>query len=523
MSLIKISRVLKEYGQHTVLKDVSFTVERGDRLALVGHNGSGKSTLLKLLAGKEAEDFGSIIRAQDLRLSYLPQDTSLFGDESVTEYLAEAGGRPPHQVETILAGFGLEVNVLNRSLKELSSGQKTKIALARVLLEEADLLLLDEPTNNLDLPALLWLEEFLLQSRAAYVVISHDRQFLDRVAEKIIEVDWQDHRLIINKGSYSDYREQEARRRAHLKSEYETQQAEVERIAERAAKLKALAEAGPRWTSTDNDKHVKFYRSQRVARTARTAKTLERRASRLDTLEAPIERGLLELPLVSHKRGGAFDLELIAATTGYPGGFKLGPCDLDIRYGHRVGIIGLNGSGKSTLLKLIKGEAPVLGGERKVGSAVKIGDLTQEHESLPREQSLVDFLLNKTSADRSQVYEILTRFSFNADRATSPIGTLSPGERARLILALFTMMEINTLILDEPTNHLDLEALEALEEALETFTGTLIVVSHDRYFLERSRLERLYQVTAGTLAPIVDYQAYLAAAAAQAKKLIRLL
>ncbi|MCC2631219.1 MAG: hypothetical protein K0S38_1028, partial [Candidatus Paceibacter sp.] len=400
---------------------------------------------------------------------------------------------------------------------------KSKVALSGILLKGVDLLLLDEPTNNLDLPALIWLEDFLQKSQAACIVVSHDRRFLDRVVRKIFELDWRTRSLTITGGTYTDYLEMMARRVARQKEAYRIQQEEIGRLEEQAKDHKADALSGSRWMGTDNDKFLRGFKRERSSRSGRMAKNIEKRIDQMEKIERPIERDPFEISLEAETASGTFDVRLVDVVAGYPGGFTIGPLSIEVRFGDRVGIMGLNGSGKSTLLKTITKQLEPLQGIIEIGSGIRIGNMMQEHETLPRQSTLLEFMTERAKLSVQDSYAKLSKFSFDERQVKHSIGTLSPGGRARLLLAFFSALSVNMLVLDEPTNHLDLEALEALEEAIKTYKGTVLLVSHDRYFLEKAALDATYILSEGKLTKIPDYKVYVQQAEEKARKLLKLL
>ncbi len=559
--MLKVKDLSKSYGPLTVLSDVSFGLEGGQRAALVGPNGTGKSTLLKILAGLEEADGGKVEMGKSDRAGYLPQDTSLAGSETIHAYLRRVteidrveaemddlsdslsdptskrrydelhelyeqmdGYSFEHRLEVMLGGFGLEGVGSSRPLSELSSGQKSKVVLIGILLGGADLLLLDEPTNNLDLPALIWLEDFLLKSPAACVLVSHDRRFLDKVADRIMELDWQSHSLTVTNGSYSEYLRMSAKRRERQKELYRQQQEQIERLTEQARRLKQRSAQGSRWVGSDNDKFLRGMKRDRAGKSGKGAKAIEKRIEQMEPVERPLDRVPFGLDLDSQEeKGPDREIRLEKVVAGYPTGFRIGPISLAIPYGERVGIMGLNGTGKSTLLKVIAGHCEPLSGKVVFGSGVRLGDMMQEHDSLPRETELLGYLKQKVGISDQDAYTLLAKYGFDPGRARVPISALSPGGRARLLLSLFAAMGVNALVLDEPTNHLDLEAMEALEEALEDYPGTVILVSHDRFFLDKARLDLTYLLTKNQLKKIPSYQVYVAQAEEQAQRLLRTL
>ena len=555
--MIKVSNLTKSYGTATVLSDLSFTLEE-QKVALVGGNGSGKSTLLRLLAGVEAPDGGEIRFAPHACIGYLPQDTSKIEDLPIRDYLRKVAGidvierrmheltdrlaEPAaaleygdlqeryqhldgysfeHRMEVVLAGFGLQDVELHRSASELSSGQKSKVTLAGILLKGVDVLLLDEPTNNLDLPALIWLEDFLRTSKATTIIVSHDRRFLDRTVRKVFELDGSTHSLTISGGTYSDYLEMKSKRFARQKEEYRLQQEEIGRLSERAGRLRTSSEQGSAWKGSDNDKFLRGFKQDRAGRSARAAKSIEKRIERIDQVERPVEREALKIELSAQDSPSSCIIKLVDLVAGYPQGFAVGPVSMDISLGTRVGIMGLNGSGKSTFLKTVAGILPPLSGSVEMGRGIVLGNMMQEHESLPREQTVLECAMQRTGLKAQDTFALLVKYDLTENQIRQLVGHLSPGERARLLLAIFSATAVNALLLDEPTNHLDLEALDALEEALDTYQGTVILVSHDRYFLETARLDLVYVLSEGRFEKIPDYMTYVEDAEARAEQLLR--
>jgi ATPase subunit of ABC transporter with duplicated ATPase domains len=556
--MLQAKHIQKSYGSLTVLADVSFSLAEGQKVALVGDNGTGKTTLLKIIAGLGEPDAGEIELAKNTCIGYLSQDTSLTGDETISAYLRRIAGVDvlekklevlasqledkakfdeygeahkqyerldgyafEHRVKVMLAGFGLQYVGLDHRLSDLSSGQKSKVALAGILLKGVDLLLLDEPTNNLDLPALIWLEDFLRKSDAACIVISHDRRFLDHVVRKIFELDRNTRVLNISGGTYSDYLTMVEKRIARQKEEYRLQQEEIERLSDQARQQRAASAKGSNWQGSDNDKFLRGFKRDRAGGSGRKAKVIQKRIDQMEKVEKPIERDPFEIPLKAEVGPGTLDIRLVNVVAGYPNVFTIGPVSFSARYGSRIGIMGLNGTGKSTLLKTITGQLLVCSGTVEIGSGVKIGNMMQEHESLPRDQVLLKFFKERTQLKDNEIYNQLVKFGFDQHQAKQPISTLSPGGRARLLLALFCAQSVNVLVLDEPTNHLDLEALEALEETIVTYRGTVLLVSHDRYFLEKARLDSTYILSDGILTRIPDYKTYVAQAEERVSRLLK--
>lgn len=531
---LKVEHIYKAYGTITVLDDVSFSLEKGQKVGLVGNIGTGKSTLLKILAGLIEPDAGTVTTRKGLVIGYMPQDTSLVTDETVREYLRRVSGIGAledhlkysqeaateyeyrngcafeHRVELTLAGLGLRDVSGDRSVNSLSSGQKSKVFMAGVLLADPDLLLLDEPTNNLDLPALIWLEYFLIRSESACIIVSHDRLFLDRMVRKIFEINWHTRTLTITSGRYSDYLARVEKERERRWAEYEAQREEIKRLTETARAKRAEAMQGSRFQGSDSDKFLRGFKRDRAGKSGKVAKTIEKRIEQMELVEKPIERNVFRIHLRPIKPDGSREIVLKEVVAGYSDhGFRVGPISITISYGSRVVILGLNGSGKSTLLKNISGELEPLSGEVKVGNALAVGNLMQEHDNLPRGESLKSFLMRRANITIQDTYALAVKFGFKAAEIDKEIGTLSPGGRARLFFALFSALSVNVLLLDEPTNHLDLEALDALEEAIAHYKGTIVLVSHDRYFLEKFRATDTFVLSDGKLVRQESFEAYM--------------
>ncbi|MEI7512841.1 MAG: ABC-F family ATP-binding cassette domain-containing protein [Candidatus Uhrbacteria bacterium] len=558
--MLQVRGLQKSYGSLHVLVDVSFSLGRGQRAALIGDNGTGKSTLLKIMAGIEGIDAGVVEFDPGVRIGYIPQDTSIVGDEPILEYLRKAVGLTEiennleslsheladpenrkryedllasferlegysfdHRVDIMFQGFGLEGIERDRPVSLMSSGQKTKVALIAILLRNADVLLLDEPTNNLDLPALTWLEHYLGHSLMTVVMASHDRRFLDRVANKIVEIDWRAHTIQVSNGTYSDYLIMTKKRLATQLQMYQAQQKEILRLNCRVQSLKQKAQQGASWKGNDNDKFLRGFKRDRASGSARGAKTIETRIEHIQRVTKPFDRAALGFSLKSDTKLDNGEIRLEGVVSGYPVHFRTEPISLSVPYGSRVGILGLNGSGKSTLLKTITGFQAPLDGRVLVGSDVRFGHLMQEHDSLDRGLTSVESVSKRVGIPLDEGYRFLARHGIGADQANRQIRILNPGARARLLLATFAALETNVLVLDEPTNHLDLEALSALEEALSTFEGTLLAVSHDREFITNVQLDDVYLLQNGCLERIESYDEYIVAAEQRAKRLIRLL
>lgn len=545
---LKAEHIHKTYDTITVLKDVSFSLEKGQKAGLIGNNGTGKSTLLKILAGVVEADGGTVTVQKNSAIGYMPQDTSLVTNETIHDYLRRVSGigaleecleHSPealaeyerrngytfdHRVGMALASFGLREVSSDRLINSLSSGQKSKAFMGGVLLSDPDVLLLDEPTNNLDLPALIWLEDFLMRSEAACIIVSHDRFFLDRVVRKIFEIDWYTRMLTITSGRYSDYLVRKEKERARQWAEHKAQQEEIKRLTETARAKKVEAIRGSHFRGTDNDKFLRGFKRDRASKSGKVAKAIEKRIEQMEIVEKPIERDVFRIRLQPTKPNGSREIVLRETVAGYAkDGFHIGPISITIPYGSRIVILGLNGSGKSTILKTISDELKPLGGEVAVGSALVVGNLMQEHDSLPRGEVLKDFLMRRAGIAIQDAYALAVKYGFKAVEIDKEIASLSPGGRARLLFALFSALSANVLLLDEPTNHLDLEALDALEEAVAHYEGTIVLVSHDRYFLEKFHATDTYVLSDGKLVRQQSFEAYAANAEREAKRLTSML
>lgn len=558
--MVKIKGIHKEYGTQVVLSDISFSLEKGQKVALVGHNGTGKSTLLKILAGETKPDTGDIHYNHHTCIGYFPQEHNVETDETVEMYLRQVTGfgRLEQEVNDlvgqlsdrsklqrynevyenfehlggysflskmmiILSGFGFTEKDRQRSIKTLSGGQRSKVALTGILLKGVDMLLLDEPTNNLDMPALIWLEDFIADSDTACMIVSHDRVFLDRVVSRIFEIDWHTHSLNTTRGGYTNYLSTKKKEVNRQKEEYRHQQEERERLQKTADQKKGAATKGARFQGSDNDKMVRGFKRDKAARSAKSAKSIEKRLEQMDQIDKPIERKEFAIPLKAKTHPRTCDISLKDVVLSYSSGFTLGPVSLSISFGERIAILGLNGSGKTTLLKIIAQELTPKSGLVSIGSSAVIGNLMQQHENLPPKEGLYEFLEKRTDYEKEQIYALLVKFDFSTQGFSKTIGQLSPGERARLLLALFSALSVNVLILDEPTNHLDVEALDALDAVLEHYTGTIVLVSHDRFLLDRLKIDRMYELSDGSLHQISGLAEYVVSIQQNTKRLLHLL
>jgi len=497
MSIVVAEGLAKSYGAQDVFWDVSFRIARGDRIALVGPNGVGKTTLLKLIAGLEAPTAGRIHRARRLRIGYLPQEAELAGhrtlrqemltvfadlraqeaelrrleremadparrDRALKRYgklLEEfelAGGYDfEHRIDRVLTGLGFREDEHRYPLAILSGGQKTRALLAKLLLQEPDLLLLDEPTNHLDLAAMEWLEDYLSEWKGSFVVAAHDRYFLDKLVERVWELEFG--RLEQYPGNYSRYVQLRAERLERREAEYRAQQ-------EYIAKTEA------------------FIRRYRAGQRAREARGRQKRLAHLQRLEHPRRARTMKLSIETDLRGGDLVLTTKDLAVGYRTALFTCP-DLCLRRGERAALVGPNGSGKTTFLKTIVGQVRPLRGEVRLGHNVRVGYLAQAHEGLNRDNTILEEILEVRNLPLQRARTFLGRFLFSGDDVFKRVGDLSGGERSRVALARLTLEGANFLLLDEPTNQLDIPSREVLEEVLADFEGTILLVSHDRYLI----------------------------------------
>ena len=564
-SMLKVSALSKRFPDGPVLERVSFVLNAGEKVGLVGPNGSGKSTLLKLIAGELAPDGGSIATAPGDRVGYLEQypardlertvgealtaihpdlvaageameaqsailaspeatpeeqEAALAAYGAAAERFEQLGGYElDHRAEIVRGGLGLDDLDPSRTVGSLSGGQKTRLALARLLLSEPTILLLDEPTNYLDLPALLWLERFVAESRCAAIIVSHDRRFLDRTVSAILELDGETHRLRVYPGSYSDYAAARRREREKHEAAYQDQ---VERVAAVESQIRALkGKAMATETST-----IHFHYRKVAKGVARRAKVQERRLERFLAGEEKLERpeDPKRLYLDDLAEGAFADRRLAVAARDLRVRFGdttiLDGVDLEVHGGDRLALVGPNGSGKSTLLRALAGRLPAhaaLTGELRYGDGVRVGYLPQEHGDDPvaGERTALQTFREGVVMHEDEARAFLDKFLFSGDEVHRRLDELSYGERAKLALATLVASGANLLLLDEPTSHLDVAALERIEGALAAYPGPLVVASHDRYFLGAIGLTGVLLLEAGGVRRLPDLAAYEAEALAR--------
>ncbi len=526
MPIVSAIQVGKSFGAERVFAGVSFQVDEQDRIGLVGPNGAGKSTLLNLLAGREEPDEGTIARNRNLRIGYLTQHTdfhphntlreemlTVFAevqawerainelalqleatstgdnnaaheellqryDELQTRFEHAGGYTYEHSVSQVLDGLGFTREQQESPIMNLSSGQQTRAALGKLLLQEPDLLLLDEPTNHLDLAALEWLETYLSDWKHAMVVVAHDRYFLDKIVSRTIEMAFG--RIEEYPGNYTRYLHLREERMERRLREYEAQQEHITRTEE-------------------------FIRRYKAGQRSREARGRQKLLNRLERVERPRDFPEMHFEFSPVVDSGQLVLSTQKLAVGYvnPGSEPatlVHVADLELLRGDRVGLLGPNGSGKTTLLRTIIGELQPTGGHVYPGHNVRIGYYSQTHSGLNAQRTIVDEIRQVSALSEEGARSFLGRFLFTGDDVFKPIGALSGGERSRVALALLTLQGSNFLVLDEPTNHLDLQSRQFLEEVLGEFEGTMLFVSHDRYFID-SLATKIWVIEDGVLIP----------------------
>ena len=541
------------YGHRVLFEGVDLTVAPGDVIGVVGANGAGKSTLLRLLAGADAPIEGSVALAPaDAFVGWLPQEHERIAGETVAEYIArrtgcaeatrqmdaaaEALGDPSpaapgvdpadaystaldrwlasgaadldERLPAVLADLGSSSGgalTPESMMTALSGGQAARVGLAALLLSRFDVVLLDEPTNDLDLDGLDRLEAFVRGLRGGVVLVSHDREFLARSVTKVLELDLAQGTNRLYGGGYDAFIEERATVKRHLREQYDE-------FAEKKADLVARARTQREWSSQgvrnamkkspDNDKIKRKASMESSEKQAQKVRQMESRIARLDEVEEPRKEWKLEFTIGSAPRSSTV-VSTLNGVVVRQGAFTLGPVTLQVDAGDRIGITGPNGAGKSTLLRTLLGTRSPDEGSASLGSSVQIGEIDQARSLLVGDAALADaFELLVPEMASADVRTLLAKFGLKADHVTRPVDGLSPGERTRAALALLQARGVNLLVLDEPTNHLDLPAIEQLEQALESYTGTLLLVTHDRRMLDAVETNRRWNVTDGNVAEL---------------------
>ena len=531
MLLLQTNNVERRFGSDVLFHNMNMQIQEHGRTALVGRNGAGKTTFLKIIAGLTEPDEGTVTHARDLTIGYLAQNQGLDSQNSIWAEL-DSVFAPLHELEKqlhelenqlgtltpkaadyqdvlasydrlseqfkkqggyeyasrmrgVLHGFGFDEGMYDTSVNALSGGQKTKLALAKILLQSPNLLILDEPTNHLDMGVLSWLEDYLKSYQGALLIVSHDRYFLDRVVTDVYDLDNQT--LIHYTGNYTQF---VAHKRERLQAEwkhYEQQQKEI-------AKLEDFV----------NRNIVR-------ASTTKRAQARRKQLEKMDRLERPTtDDSSIHFQFHSDHASGNEVLDVDELNIGYQDQKLAGPLSFKVRKGQRVGIIGPNGIGKSTLLKTLLKKIPKLSGTIKFGANLEIGYYDQEQQQLHPEKTVLEEVWDDhPEVSEKDIRSLLGSFLFVGDDVYKPVSALSGGEKARLELTKLSFMPINFLILDEPTNHLDIDSREVLETAINEFDGTVLFISHDRYFLNQVATDILYMTAHGMTHYEGNYDDYL--------------
>jgi ATPase subunit of ABC transporter with duplicated ATPase domains len=527
------------HGDRVLFTGLDLVVTPGDVVGLVGANGAGKSTLLRTLAGLIPAEQGTIrLNPPSANVGHLPQEPDRRPGETVRAFLARRTGVAQAQrlmddaaealgsdqagaddayadslerwlalggadlaerTEEVVVDLGLAVS-LDQPMTSLSGGQAARVGMASLLLSRYDIFLLDEPTNDLDLDGLERLEKFVTELRAGTVLVSHDREFLTRTVTRVVELDLAQQQVRGYGGGYAAYLAEREVARRHARQQYDEYAGTVASLQSRANMQRAWMDKGvknARRKAPDNDKIGRKFRSEATEKQASKVRQTERLIERLDTVQEPRKEWELRMEIAAAPRAGAVVASLHGAVVRY-GSFTLGPVDLQIDWADRVAITGMNGSGKSTLLAALLGRVPLDAGHGSLGPGVIVGEVDQARGLFDGDEILLD-AFNAAVAEwtPADVRTLLAKFGLKAAHVMRPSATLSPGERTRAALALLQAKGVNLVVLDEPTNHLDLPAIEQLESALESYTGTLLLVTHDRRMLDAVSVNRRIEVSDG--------------------------
>lgn len=538
MLLLQTNNVARRFGAETLFHKINFQIQDRGRVAIVGRNGAGKTTLLKIIAGINPPDDGDVSMRKDCQIGYLAQDQGLSSDQTIWDEMnavfaklhqqerqiqqleqqissldpqaanyqdvlntydqvqnafSQNGGYTYEaKIKSVLHGFHFEADRYQTVINTLSGGQKTQIALAKLLLQEPDLLILDEPTNHLDMQVLAWLEDYLKSYDGALLLVSHDRYFLDRIVNEVFDLENQT--LTHYSGNYSAFTTHKQERLKAEWKQYEKQQTEINKLED--------------------------FVNRNIVRASTTKRAQARRKQleKMDRLDRPeVDDSSIHFTFSADHPSGNIVLDVADATIGYPDKILAHPVNFEIRKHQRVAIIGPNGVGKSTLLKSILNKISLLGGHVKTGANVQIGYYDQEQQVLhPQKTVLEEVWDDYPTVDEKDIRSLLGSFLFVGDDVFKPVSALSGGEKARLQLTKLSFEHANFLILDEPTNHLDIDSREVLEQAINEFDGTVLFVSHDRYFINQVATDILALDQTGAQHFVGNYDDYLIELAKQA-------
>ncbi|HHU48433.1 MAG: ribosomal protection-like ABC-F family protein [Caldicoprobacterales bacterium] len=533
MILLSCEKISKSFGINVILNQVSFTVKAGNRVGVVGTNGAGKTTLFNLITGALPYDDGSMYKAKGLTIGYLEQNQtvnssntvwqelltvfapvlemenrirsleeqiSAYSDTQDVEYIKlteeygtllenfeENGGYIyESRMRGVLIGLGFDTEEFHQPIWQLSGGQKTKVALARLLLEKPDMLLLDEPTNHLDLEAVQWLEEFLKEYPGTLLTISHDRFFLDSLCDHILEIE--NRKATLFQGNYSEYRRKKQLQKKTRQKEYELQQKEIQR----------------------QEEIIQRFRSFNREKSIKAAESRQKALDKIKRIEKPVNTEDIRMSFHVKKHSGNDILQAEGLKMIFDGRELFANVTFSLKKGDRVGIIGPNGIGKTTLFRIILGELQPSAGSVRYGTGVDIGYYDQEQISLTPDKKVIDEVWDAfPQFTETQIRNTLALFLFRGDDVYKPIHQLSGGERGRVILSKLMLAGNNFLLLDEPTNHLDMASKEILEDSLADYTGTMLIISHDRYFLNKIA-DRIFEFDeSGVTEYLGNYNDYL--------------
>lgn len=538
--MLEFIDVKKEIGSKVILENLNFKIpdNASKKIGLVGNNGAGKTTLLKLVAGLDDDYTGTINTSKNLRIGYLEQEINVNDTElSIQDFILKHSGikeleekmislqdklmdpnaldeyselyetfvaldgyNVEFNIQKLLAGFDLRKDSNLVHMNELSGGEKKKVLLSTALIKGGDIVLLDEPTNDLDLNAIEFLEEYIKGNKFNMVIVSHDRRFLDDITNQIWEIDANNKNITEYTGNYSEFIESKRKDREKQQQRYNEAQEQIQTIKESIQKRSQWAMSSNSQSRSDNDKVARGYERNRSKCVASGNKVSERKLNELSEVEAPRTRKPFKIGFNMSKNSvNNYLISLNDCVLGYEDGFQMGPIDLQIKFGDRIGILGQNGVGKSTLLNAIcsNGENVISG---ELTNKAKFINLIQEHGKIQNDtRTLLEFAFENANHNKQEAIRQIISAQISREEIDKRMCEISPGERIKLLLSSYSGKEVDAIILDEPTNHLDLEGIEILEETINQFKGTVIVVSHDREFLENIEDLEKYEIKDGLL------------------------